>query len=177
MEQAVDSALQRGNHHGLGAGDDGLPLQGKELSRSFLLAAFQQDVGSGRRWVQCSVFTTAVVLGFLLYWGGIRLNLGVIFKWTESVYSLRRRQGWQLVPFAHFMKPVVEPLSGNRLRYERGALNSLAVWHTDGRDFFWLSGSTERQRSRRLVYFYLIPALVVAFVLPPRAGATASRTV
>ncbi len=26
---------------------------------------------------------TAVVLGFLLYWGGIRLNLGAFFKWTS----------------------------------------------------------------------------------------------
>ncbi len=59
----------------------------------------------------------------LLYWGGIRLNLGAFFKWTSLLFS-SSPQGWQLVPFAHFMKRIVEPLSGNRLRYERGALNS-----------------------------------------------------
>ncbi len=58
--------------------------------------------------------------------GGIRLNLGAFFKWT-SLFILSSPQGWQLVLFAHFMKPDCGPLSGNRLRYERGAVNSLAV--------------------------------------------------
>lgn len=57
LEQAVDSALQRGNHHGwalvmmvfFAVAREGLE------SVFFLLAAFQQDVGICRRWVQCSV--------------------------------------------------------------------------------------------------------------------------
>lgn len=28
-------------------------------------------------------FATAVVLGFLLYWGGICFNFGAFFKWTS----------------------------------------------------------------------------------------------
>jgi high-affinity iron transporter len=48
----------------------------------FLLAAFQQDgdlAAAGRD----AGAGHGVVLGFLLYWGGIRLNLGAFFKWTS----------------------------------------------------------------------------------------------
>lgn len=77
LEQAVDSALQRGNHHGWAlVMMVFLPLQGKGWSRSFLLAAFQQDVGVWPPLGAMLGLATAVVLGFLLYWGGIRLNLG-----------------------------------------------------------------------------------------------------
>ena len=49
----------------------------------FLLAAFQQDVGIWPPLGAMLGLATAVVLGFLLYWGGIRLNLGAFFKWTS----------------------------------------------------------------------------------------------
>ncbi len=84
LEQAVDSALQRGNHHGWALvmmvfcrckGRAGVGL--------FLLAAFQQDVGIWPPLGAMLGLATAVVLGFLLYWGGIRLNLGAFFKWTS----------------------------------------------------------------------------------------------
>lgn len=49
----------------------------------FLLAAFQQDVGIWPPLGAMLGLATAVVLGFLLYWGGIRLNTGAFFKWTS----------------------------------------------------------------------------------------------
>lgn len=105
LEQAVDSALQRGNHHGWA-----LVMmvfcrcKGKGWSRSFLLAAFQQDVGIWPPLGAMLGLATAVVLGFLLYWGGIRLNLGAFLNGPACLFS-SSPQGWQLVPFAHFMKP------------------------------------------------------------------------
>lgn len=106
LEQAVDSALQRGNHHGWAlVMMVFLPLQGKGWSRSFfLLAAFQQDVGIWPPLGAMLGLATAVVLGFLLYWGGIRLNLGAFLNGPVCLFS-SSPQGWQLVPFAHFMKP------------------------------------------------------------------------
>ncbi len=105
LEQAVDSALQRGNHHGWALvmmvfcrckGRAGVGL--------FLLAAFQQDVGIWPPLGAMLGLATAVVLGFLLYWGGIRLNLGAFLNGPVCLFS-SSPQGWQLVPFAHFMKP------------------------------------------------------------------------
>lgn len=102
LEQAVDSALQRW----LGAGDDGLFAVAREGLESvfFLLAAFQQDVGIWPPLGAMLGLATAVVLGFLLYWGGIRLNLGAFLNGPACLFS-SSPQGWQLVPFAHFMKP------------------------------------------------------------------------
>ena len=85
LEQAVDNALQKGNHHGwalimmvfFAVAREGLE------SVFFLLAAFQQDVGIWPPLGAVLGLATAVVLGFLLYWGGIRLNLGAFFKWTS----------------------------------------------------------------------------------------------
>jgi high-affinity iron transporter len=54
---------------------------------------------------------TAVVLGFLLYWGGIRLNLGVFFKWT-SLFILLVAAGLAAGRSAPSTKRAVEPLPG-----------------------------------------------------------------
>ena len=132
LEQAVDKALQRGNHHGwalvmmvfFAVAREGLE------SVFFLLAAFQQDVGIWPPLGALLGLATAIVLGFLIYWGGIRLNLGVFFKWT----SLFPRGG------------PVEPVPGYRLRSEQRAVDAYAVRHAAGRDLR-LSGDAERQRS------------------------------
>lgn len=70
LEQAVDNALQKGNHHGwalimmvfFAVAREGLE------SVFFLLAAFQQDVGIWPPLGAMLGLATAVVLGFLLYW-------------------------------------------------------------------------------------------------------------
>lgn len=105
LEQAVDSALQRGNHHGW-ALVMMVFCRCKEGLESvfFLLAAFQQDVGIWPPLGAMLGLATAVVLGFLLYWGGIRLNLGAFLNGPACLFS-SSPQGWRLVPFAHFMKP------------------------------------------------------------------------
>jgi len=85
LEDAVDSALQKGNSSGwalvfmvfLAVAREGLE------SVFFLLAAFQQDVGYAPPLGAMLGLGTAVVLGMLIYWGGVRLNLGSFFKWTS----------------------------------------------------------------------------------------------
>ncbi|WP_345827893.1 iron uptake transporter permease EfeU [Erwinia sp. HDF1-3R] len=85
LEQAVDNALQKGNSSGwalifmvfLAVAREGLE------SVFFLLAAFQQDVGIAPPLGAMLGLATAVVLGMLIYWGGVRLNLGAFFKWTS----------------------------------------------------------------------------------------------
>ncbi len=64
---------RRGNHHGwalvmmvfFAVAREGLE------SVFFLLAVFQQDVGIWPPWGAAGL-ATAIVLGFLLYWGGIQ---------------------------------------------------------------------------------------------------------
>ncbi|WP_376753474.1 FTR1 family iron permease, partial [Pantoea endophytica] len=77
LEKSVDQALQK-------QGSSGFPLvlmvflavarEGLE-SVFFLLAAFTQDVGYAPPLGAVLGLATAVALGFLLYYGGIRLNL------------------------------------------------------------------------------------------------------
>jgi len=86
LEQAVDNALHSKGSHGwalilmvfFAVAREGLE------SVFFLLAAFQQDVGIMPPLGAMLGLATAIVLGFLIYWGGIRLNLAAFFKWTSS---------------------------------------------------------------------------------------------
>ncbi|WP_034915572.1 iron uptake transporter permease EfeU [Erwinia sp. 9145] len=85
LEDAVDSALKKGNNSGwplvmmvfLAVAREGLE------SVFFLLAAFQQDVGIAPPTGAVLGLATAVVLGMLIYQGGLRLNLAAFFKWTS----------------------------------------------------------------------------------------------
>lgn len=153
LEQAVDSALQRGNHHGwalvmmvfFAVAREGLE------SVFFLLAAFQQDVGIWPPLGAMLGLATAVVLGFLLYWGGIRLNLGAFFKWT-SLFILFVAAGLAAGAIRAFHE------AGLWNHFQEIAFDMSAVLSTHSlfgtlmEGIFWLSGSAERQRSRRLVY-------------------------
>ena len=141
--------------------------------------------GSGRRWVQCSVLllpwcsascsTGAVFasLGFLLYWGGIRLNLGAFFKWT-SLFILFVAAGLAAGAIRAFHE------AGLWNHFQEIAFDMSAVLSTHSLFGTLMEGIFGYQEapsvSEVAVWFiYLIPVLV-AFALPPRAGATASRS-
>ncbi len=173
LEQAVDKALQRGNHHGwalvmmvfFAVAREGLE------SVFFLLAAFQQDVGIWPPLGALLGLATAIVLGFLIYWGGIRLNLGVFFKWT-SLFILLVAAGWPRERSAPSTRRACGTCSGYRLRSEQPAVDAYAVRHAAGRIFGYQETPSVSEVAVYLLY--LIPALVL-FALPPRNNTTASR--
>ncbi|QHM71424.1 iron uptake transporter permease EfeU [Mixta intestinalis] len=84
LEEAVDQALQKSG------GGWALVLmvflavarEGLE-SVFFLLAAFTQDVGIAPPLGAVLGLLSAVIIGALIYWGGVRLNLAKFFKWSS----------------------------------------------------------------------------------------------
>lgn len=85
LEKSVDQALAK-------RGGSGLPLvimvflavarEGLE-SVFFLLAAFTQDVGYAPPAGALLGLLTAALLGTLIYYGGVRLNLAHFFRWSS----------------------------------------------------------------------------------------------
>ncbi|WJY13697.1 iron uptake transporter permease EfeU [Pectobacteriaceae bacterium CE90] len=49
----------------------------------FLLAAFQQDVGIAAPIGAVLGLVCAIVVGMMIYWGGVKLNLAHFFKWSS----------------------------------------------------------------------------------------------
>ena len=84
LEQAVDNALQKGNHHGwaliMMVFSPWRVKVWNPFSSCWLPFSRMWDLATAGAMLGLA---TAVVLGFLLYWGGIRLNLGAFFKWTS----------------------------------------------------------------------------------------------
>lgn len=85
LEVAVDQALQKGSNTGwalvlmvfLAVAREGLE------SVFFLLAAFTQNVGLAPPIGAVLGLISAALLGGLIYWGGVKLNLAKFFKWTS----------------------------------------------------------------------------------------------
>lgn len=85
LEAAVDQALQKGSNNGwalilmvfLAVAREGLE------SVFFLLAAFTQDVGIAPPVGAVLGLVTAALIGALIYWGGVKLNLAKFFKWSS----------------------------------------------------------------------------------------------
>jgi high-affinity iron transporter len=85
LHESIDSALSANNHH------HGLALVGLVFfavaregleSMVFLLATFQQ---SGGPWAPAGAvigLAGAAIVGFAIYWGGVRINLARFFRWT-----------------------------------------------------------------------------------------------
>ncbi|OON40553.1 iron permease [Izhakiella australiensis] len=171
LEAAVDQALSKNNGSGwalvmmvfLAVAREGLE------SVFFLLAAFQQDVGYGPPVGAMLGLACAVLLGALLYWGGVRLNLGAFFKWT-SLFILLVAAGlaagairafheaglwnyWQdvafnlsaILPTSTLFGTLLEGILGYQ---EAPSISEVAVW-----------------------LLYLIPALAL-FFLPARSPST-----
>lgn len=175
LEQAVDSALQRGNHHGWAlVMMVFLPLQGRAGVGLFPAGGVSTRCRDLPPLGAMLGLATAVVLGFLLYWGGIRLNLGAFFKWT-SLFILFVAAGLAAGAIRAFHE------AGLWNHFQEIAFDMSAVLSTHSLFGTLMEGIFGYQEapsvSEVAVWFiYLIPALV-AFVLPPRAGATASRSV
>lgn len=174
LEQAVDAALQKGNRHGwalvmmvfFAVAREGLE------SVFFLLAAFQQDVGIWPPIGALAGLATAVVLGFLLYWGGIRLNMAAFFKWT-SLFILLVAAGLSAGAIRAFHE------AGLWNHFQDVAFdmsNTLSTHTLFGTLLEGIFGYQEAPSvSEVAVWFiYLIPALVL-FTLPPRNGTQPSR--
>ncbi|RWR03887.1 iron permease [[Pantoea] beijingensis] len=175
LEDAVDHALQKGNHNGwalvfmvfLAVAREGLE------SVFFLLAAFQQDVGMGPPLGAMLGLATAVVLGMLLYWGGVRLNLAKFFKWT-SLFILFVAAGLAASAIRAFHE------AGLWNQFQNTAFDfsqSLSTHTVFGTLLEGILGYQEAPTvSEVAVYFiYLIPALLL-FILPARPTASAART-
>lgn len=138
----------------------------------FLLAAFQQDVGAAAPAGALLGLACAMLLGALIYWGGVRLNLARFFKWSGL-----------------FILLVAAGLAAGAIRafHEAGLWNgfqSLAwdlsgVLSTHSLGGTLLEGIFGYQESPTVsevvVYFaYLIPALIL-FFLPYHRTPTATR--
>ena len=170
LELAVDNALQKGNNHGwalimmvfFAVAREGLE------SVFFLLAAFQQDLGIWPPLGAMLGLATAIVLGFLLYWGGIRLNLGVFFRWT-SLFILLVAAGairaFHEAGLWNAFQDVAFDLSGT--------LTTHSLFGTLLEGIFGYQEAPSV--SEVAVYFlYLIPALAL-FFWPPRVTTSTSR--
>lgn len=175
LEDAVDNALQRGSSNGwalvlmvfLAVAREGLE------SVFFLLAAFQQDVGIAPPIGAVLGLATAVVLGMLLYWGGVRLNLAKFFKWS-SLLILFVAAGLA----AGAIRAFHEAGLWNHFQAVAFDLSNTLSTHTlFGTLLEGILGYQETPTvSEVAVYFiYLIPALLL-FFLPARPAASAASS-
>lgn len=113
-----------------------------------------------------------MVLGFLLYWGGIRLNLGAFFKWT-SLFILLVAAGLA----AGAIRAFHEAGLWNHFRDVAFDLSNVLTTHSlTGTLLEGIFGYQETPSVSEVgVWFlYLIPALVL-YVMPSRSGSQPSR--
>lgn len=175
LHDSIDAALNKGNGQAyalVGMVFFAVAREGLE-SVFFLLAAFQQDVGIWPPLGAMLGLATAVVLGYLIYLGGIRLNLGAFFKWT-SLFILLVAAGLA----AGAIRAFHEAGLWNHFQDVAFDLSSVLSTHSlFGTLMEGIFGYQEAPSvSEVAVWFiYLIPALIM-FALPPRSGTTASRT-
>lgn len=174
LEGAVDNALQRGKGGGwalifmvfLAVAREGLE------SVFFLLAAFQQDVGIAPPVGAILGLATAIVLGMLIYWGGVRLNMALFFRWT-SLFILLVAAGLAAGAIRAFHE------AGLWNAFQSQAFDFSEVLSTSTLMGTLLEGLFGYQEapsvSEVVVWFcYLIPALIL-FFLPGRPPTTAVR--
>lgn len=172
LEGAIDNALSAGKGQGwalVAMVFFAVAREGLE-SVFFLLAAFQQDVG-----VQAPIgavlgLVCAILVGMMIYWGGIKLHLAKFFKWT-SLFILFVAAGLAAGAIRAFHE------AGLWNYLQDIAFNLTDVLSTHSLLGTFLEGILGYQEapsvSEVLVYLlYLIPALIF-FFMPQRADVTA----
>lgn len=172
LEGAIDNALSAGKGQGwalVAMVFFAVAREGLE-SVFFLLAAFQQDVG-----VQAPIgavlgLVCAILVGMMVYWGGIKLHLAKFFKWT-SLFILFVAAGLAAGAIRAFHE------AGLWNYLQDIAFNLTDVLSTHSLLGTFLEGILGYQEapsvSEVLVYFlYLIPALIF-FFMPQRADVAA----
>ena len=84
LHDSIDAATRPGDGRGLALVGMAFLAVGREGLESvfFLIATLQQDVGIGVPIGATLGILCAVAFGFVLYRGGIRLNLATFFRWT-----------------------------------------------------------------------------------------------
>jgi len=84
LHGSIDAALSHGTNHGLalvGLVFFAVAREGLE-SMVFLLATFEQSTGHWAAIGAVLGLIGAAIVGFAIYWGGVRINLSRFFRWT-----------------------------------------------------------------------------------------------
>lgn len=168
LEGAIDNALNAGKGQGwalVAMVFFAVAREGLE-SVFFLLAAFQQDVGIQAPIGAVLGLVCAIVVGMMIYWGGVKLHLAKFFKWT-SLFILFVAAGLAAGAIRAFHE------AGLWNYLQDIAFNFTDVLSTHSLLGTLLEGIFGYQEaptvSEVLVYFlYLIPALIF-FFMPQRA--------
>lgn len=168
LEGAIDNALNAGKGQGwalVAMVFFAVAREGLE-SVFFLLAAFQQDVGIQAPIGAVLGLVCAIIVGMIIYWGGVKLHLAKFFKWT-SLFILFVAAGLAAGAIRAFHE------AGLWNYLQDIAFNFTDVLSTHSLLGTLLEGIFGYQEaptvSEVLVYFlYLIPALIF-FLMPQRA--------
>lgn len=173
LEGAIDQALSAGKGQGwalVAMVFFAVAREGLE-SVFFLLAAFQQDVGAAAPIGAVLGLVAAIVLGMMIYWGGVKLHLAKFFKWT-SLFILFVAAGLAAGAIRAFHE------AGLWNHFQDIAFDFSSTLSTHSLFGTLLEGILGYQEaptvSEVAVYFlYLIPALIF-FFLPQRAEPAAA---
>ncbi|MEI7376455.1 MULTISPECIES: iron uptake transporter permease EfeU [Dickeya] len=176
LEGAIDQALSAGSRQGwalVAMVFFAVAREGLE-SVFFLLAAFQQDVGIYAPIGAVLGLLCAVVVGMMIYWGGVKLHLARFFKWS-SLFILFVAAGLAAGAIRAFHE------AGLWNQFQHIAFDFSATLSTHTLFGTLLEGMFGYQEtptvSEVAVYFlYLIPALVF-FFLPQRMEPTTASAV
>lgn len=177
LEQAVERALGGGSNRRQALALVGMVFlavarEGME-SVFFLLAAFQQDVGVAAPAGALIGLFTAIILGFIIYFGGTRLPLGTFFRWS-SVFILFVAAGLAAGAIRAFHE------AGLWNHFQGIAFNLSQILSTHSLIGTLLEGLLGYQETPSVsevgIYLlYLIPALLLFFREPRQSQAGSNR--
>ncbi|MCE0491333.1 FTR1 family protein [Pantoea sp. Mb-10] len=176
LERSVDQALEKRGGSGLALVVMVFLAVAREGLESvfFLLAAFTQDVGYAPPVGAILGLLSAVLLGMLLYYGGIRLDLARFFRWT-SLFILFVAAGLAAGAVRAFHE------AGLWNHFQQTAFDLSAILSTHSLMGTLLEGLLGYQEAPSISevaawLIYLVPALLLFFIparLMPKAASTA----